>query len=134
MIPSVSNGGIELYLGCGSDSVTLTAKDLVQEMTISSQEIPLAVCSLLLSHRKDFPKSHLARDSNTPNHEGIEEMRDEVQSSLGAQDMDTSAYQVSDLDVVKLYWDKDQLDADAVFRPGIDTLFSLLTFNDFEMG
>ena len=63
-------------------------------------------------------------------------MRDEVLSSVGAQAMDTSGYQVSDVDDVEFYWESDQLDvdADAVFRPGNDASVSLSTFNDFEMG
>ena len=102
-------------------------------MTISSQEIPLAAWSLLLSQRQDFLKNHLARVPTTPNQEGTMEMRDEVFSSVGAHDMDTSGYQVSDLDDVEFYWENDQLDVDAVFRPGIDKPFSPSTFNDFEI-
>ena len=49
MIFSVSNDGIECSLDFGPDSVTLTVNDLVQGMTISSQEFPLAACRLLLS-------------------------------------------------------------------------------------
>ena len=45
--------------------------------------------------------------------------------------MDTSGYQVSpDLDDVEFYWQNDQLDEDAVFRPGIDTPFSPTAFGD----
>ena len=62
------------------------------------------------------------------------EMRDEVLSSVRAQYMDTSGYQVSDLDDVEFYWKNDQLDVDAVFRPSIDTPFFPSTFNGFEMG
>ena len=133
MIFSVSNNGIEWYLDSEPDSVTLTAKDLVQDMTISSQEILLAAWSLLLSHRQDFLINHLAQVSITPNQEGTMEMRDEVLSSVGAQDMDTSGYQVSDLDDAEFHWENDQLDVNAVFRPGIDTSFSPSTFNDYEM-
>ena len=64
-------------------------------------------------------------------------MRDEVLSSVGAQEgLDTNGYQVSagDLDEVELYWENDQLDVDAVFRPVIDTPFSPTTFDDLEMG
>ena len=43
-------------------------------------------------------------------------MRDEVLSSVGAKDMDTRGYQVSDLDDVDFYWEKNQLNVDAVFR------------------
>ena len=51
------------------------------------------------------------------------QMRDKVLSSVGAQIMDTGGYQVSDLDDMDFYWENDQLDEDAVFRPGIDTPF-----------
>ena len=40
-------------------------------------------------------------------------MRDEVLSSVGAEDMDTSGYQVSDVDDVEFYWQNDQLDVEA---------------------
>ena len=55
------------------------------------------------------------------------EMRDEVLSIVGAQERDTSGYQVSEVDDVEFYWENDQLDVDAVFGPGIDILF--LAFN-----
>ena len=62
-------------------------------------------------------------------------MRDEARSSVGAQDMDTSGYQVSaDLDDVELHWENNELDVDAVFRMRIDTSFSPTTFDDLEMG
>ena len=136
MIFSVSIDGIEWSLDFGPDSVTLTVKDLVQEMTRSSHEIPLAAWSLLLSQRQQFLNNHLARVPVTPNQQGTHEMRDEVLSSVGAQEgLDTSGYQVSaDLDDVEFYWEYDQLDVDAVFRPGIDTLFSPTAFDDLEMG
>ena len=57
-------------------------------------------------------------------------MRDELLSSVGAQDMDTSGYQESDLDDVDCYWENDQLNVVTVFRPGMGAPF----FNDFEMG
>ena len=62
------------------------------------------------------------------------ETRDEVLSSVGAQYMDTIGYQMSDLDDIEFHWGNDQLDVDAVFRPGIYTLFSPSTFNDFDTG
>ena len=63
-------------------------------------------------------------------------MRDEVISSVGAQEgLDTSGYQVSaDLDDVEFYWENDQLEVDAVFRPDIATPFSATAFADLEMG
>ena len=61
------------------------------------------------------------------------EMRDEVLSSVGAQDLDTSSYQVSDLEDIEFNWENSQLDMDAVFRPGIDTPFSPTAFDDLSM-
>ena len=58
------------------------------------------------------------------------EMRDEVLASVGAQDLDTSSCQVSDLEDMEFNWENSQLDMDAVFRPGIDTPFSPTTFDD----
>ena len=87
---SVSNDGIEWSLDFGPDSVTVNVKDLVHEMTISSQEIPLAAWSLLLYQRQHFLNNHLARAPVTPNQQGTLEMRDKVLSSVVAQDMDTN--------------------------------------------
>ena len=105
MLFSVSNDGIEWSLDVRPDSVTLTVKDLVHEMTISSQETPLAAWSLLSSQRPQFLNNHLARVPATPNRQRTHEMRDEVLSSVGAQEgLDTSGYQVSaDLDDVEFY-------------------------------
>ena len=69
----------------------------------------------------------------TQNQEGTMEMRDEVLSSKRAQDLDTSSYQVSNLEDVEFNWEKSQVEMDAVFRPGIDTPFSPTTCDDFSM-
>ena len=63
-------------------------------------------------------------------------MRNEVLSSVGAQGgLDTGGYQVSaDLDDVEFYGEIDQLDVDAIFRPGTDTSFSPTVFDDLDMG
>ena len=45
--------------------------------------------------------------------------------------MDTSSYQVSDLEDRQFNWEKSQLDA--VLGPGIDTPFSPTTFDDLSM-
>ena len=71
MIFSTSNDGIQWSLDFGPDSVTLTVKDLVNEMTMSSQEFPLAA-----SERQEFFNNHLAQVPVTPNQEGTHEMRD----------------------------------------------------------
>ena len=62
------------------------------------------------------------------------DMRDKVLSSVGAQDRDTSSYQVSDLEHIEFNWENSQMDMDAVLRPGIDTPFSPRTFDDLLMG
>ena len=62
------------------------------------------------------------------------EMRDEVLSSVGAQDLDTSSYQVSDLEDLEFNRENSQLDMDSMFRPGIDTPFSPTVFDDLLMG
>ena len=103
-------------------------------MTISSKEEPLAAWSLFLSQRHDFLGNHLAQVLVNPNLEGASDMKDEVLSNVGAQNMDTSGHQVSDLDDVEFYWEKDQLDVGAVFRPGIDTPFSPTAFDNLDMG
>ena len=69
-----------------------------------------------------------------PNQEGTMEVRDEVLSSVGAEDLDTSSYQVSDLEDIEFNWENSQLDMDEVFRPGIDTPFSPTVFDDLLMG
>ena len=134
MIFSVSNYGMQWTLDFGPDSVTIAVNDLDQNITISSQEITLAAWQLLLSQRQDFLNNHLARDPITPNQEGTIEMRDEVLSSVGAQDLGTSSYQVSDLEDIEFNWEDSQLDMDAVFRPGIDNPSSPTTFDDLLMG
>ena len=53
---------------------------------------------------------------------------------MGAQDLDTSSYQVSNLKDIEFNWEKLQLDMDAVFRPSIDTPFSPTSFEDLSMG
>ena len=135
MIFSVFTDGIEWSLDFGPVSVTLTVKDLVQEMTISSQKVLPAAWSLLLSQRQQFLNNHLALVSVTPSQQETHELRAEVFSSVRAQEMDTSGYQVSaDLGDVEFYWENDQLDLDAVFRPGIETPFSTTSLDDLKKG
>ena len=134
MIFSVSSDGIQWTLDFGPDSVTIAVNDLDQNTTISSQEIPLAAWQFLLSQRQDFLSNHLEQVPINPNQEGTIEMREEVLSSVGAQDLDTSSYQVSDLEDIEFNWEDSQLDMDSAFRPGIDTDCSPTTFDDLLMG
>ena len=58
---TVSNNGTQWILDFGPDSVVLSVKDLDENLKISSLEIPLATCSLLLSQRQEFLDNHLPR-------------------------------------------------------------------------
>ena len=58
-------------------------------------------------------------------------MREEVLSSVGAQDLDTSSYQLTNLEDRELNWENSELDA--VFRPGIDTPFCPTTFDNLSL-
>ena len=131
MIFSVSNDGIQWTLDFCPDSVTIAVNGLDQKITISSQEILLAAWQLLLSQSQDFLDIHLPRVPITPNQQGTFEMREEVLSSVTAQDMDTSSYQLTDLEDIEFILEKSELDA--VFRPGIDIPFSPTTFDDLSM-
>ena len=133
MIFSVSNDGIQWTLDFAPHSVTFAVIDLVQNITISSQEVSLAAWQLLLYQRQDFLDNHLPRVPTCQNQKGTMEMRDEVLSSVGAQDLDTSSYQVSDLEDMEFTWENSQLDMDAVSTPGIDTPFSPNTYDDLSL-
>ena len=91
MILSGFNDGIQWILNFTPDSVTIAVIDLVQNITINSQEIPLAAWQFLLSQSQDFLDNHLPRVPITQNQEGTIELRDEVLSSVGAQDLDSSS-------------------------------------------
>ena len=43
--------------------------------------------------------------------------------SVGAQDMDTGGFRISDLEDTEFHWEDPDLNMDAVFQPGIDTTF-----------
>ena len=132
MIFSASNDEIQWSLEFGPDSVTAAVNDLVQNKTISSQEITLAAWQLLLCQRQEILNNHLPRVPITPNQHGKIEMREEVLPSVGALDLDTSSYQLTDLVDIEFNWENSQVDS--VFRPGIDTAFSPNTFDELLMG
>ena len=103
-------------------------------MTKASQEVPLAAWSLLLSQRQNFLNNNLARVKTALDQERTIELRDDLLSSVGAQDKDRNGNHMSDLDDAELYWENDQMDVYAVFRPGIETPFPHSTLDDFDMG
>ena len=124
---TVSNNGTQWILDFGPDSVVLSVKDLDENITISSLVIPLAAWSLLLFQRQECLDNHLPRVPIAANQQGTFEMRDEVLSSVGAQDTDTSGYEQSDLEDIEFSWEDPAVDVDSVYRPGKDTPFSPLT-------
>ena len=130
---TVSDNGTQWILDFGPESVVLSVKDINENLTISSLEIPLAAWSLLLSQRQEFFNNHLRRVPITPNQQGTFEMREEVLSSVGAQDTDTRGYELSDLEDIEFSWEDPAVDMDSVYRPGIDTPFSPSIFDDFQM-
>ena len=130
MILLVSNEGIQWTFDFGPDSLTIAVNILNQKIPINSQEVPPVAWQLLLSQRQYFLDNHLPRVPFTENQEGTMEMREEVLSSVGAHDLSTSSYQVSNLEDIQFNRENSQLDLDAVFRPGIDTPFSLTTFDE----
>ena len=87
-----------------------------------------------MSQRQDLLDNNLPRVPITENQEGTMEVTDEVLSSVGAQGLDTSSDQVSDLEDIEFNWGISQLDIDAVFKPGIDTPFSPTIFDDLLIG
>ena len=60
-------------------------------------------------------------------------MREEVLSSVGAQDTDTCGYELSELEDIEFSWEDPAVDMDSVYRPGIDTPFSPSFFDNFQM-
>ena len=86
-----------------------------------------------MSQRQEFSNNHLPRVPITPNQEGTMELREELLSSVWAQNLDISSYQVSDLEDIEFNWENDQLDLDADFRPSIDTPYSPTTFDDLPL-
>ena len=130
---TVSNNETQWILDFGPDSVVLSVKDLDENFTISSREIPLAAWSLLLSQRQEFLNNHLPRAPITPNQQGTFETREEALSSVGAQDTDTRRYELSDLEDIDFSWEDPAVDLDSVYRPGIDTPVSPFIVGDLQM-
>ena len=130
---TVSNNGTQWILDFGPDSVVVSVRDLDEKLTISSLEVPLAAWSLLLSQRQEFSDNHLPRAPITPKQQGTFEMREGVLSSVGAQDTDTSGYELSELEDMEFSWEDPAVDMDSVYRPGIDTPFSPSILDYFQM-
>ena len=130
---TVSNNGTQWILDFGPDSVVLPVKDLDENLSISSLEIPLAAWSWLLSQRQDFLDSHLPLIPITSNQQGTFETREKVLSSIGRQDTDTRGYELSDLEDIEFSWEDPAVDMDSVYQPVIASPFSPSIFNKFQM-
>ena len=133
MIIAVFNQRLQWSLDFGPDSVIMTVKNLVQEMTRSSQENPLPAWNFLLLHKQVFLDSYLAQTPISPKQQGTFEMKEEVLANAGAQNMDNSRSELSDLKDIEFFWETHQMGLDAPVRPGIDTHFSPTAFNDIKM-
>ena len=53
------------------------------------------------------------------------EMRYKILSRVGAQNMETRGYQVSNLEDIEFHWDDPHLNMDTAFQSDIDTSFPL---------
>ena len=79
MIFSVSSDGIQWTLDFGPDSVTIAVNDLDQNITISSQEIPIAAWQLLLAQRQDLQSSSASSNNSQPGGNNGDERRSTLQ-------------------------------------------------------
>ena len=52
-------------------------------------------------------------------------MREDLLSSVRAQDTDTKGCELSDLEDIEFSWEDPEVDMDSVYRPGIDTPFPI---------
>ena len=70
----------------------------------------------------------------TPTQQVTHAIRDEVFSTVGAQEMNTSGYQLSDVEDIEGHWEDLDLNMYAVFRLGMNNPFSHSTCKVFEIG
>ena len=84
----------------------------------------LLASSLLFSWKQDLLNNLLVQVPVNPNHQWNMQVQDEVFSSVAKQDIDTSGYQLSDLEVIHFPWEDSDVNVDVVLQSGIDTLFS----------
>ena len=92
------------------ESVRRNVTDLVQKMSTSLLEIPLTAWNLQLQHRQDFLNDSLATYLKNETQRGTTEMKDEVFSSVGTQEMNTCGYHKSDMEDIVLHWESSWLD------------------------
>ena len=83
-------------------------------MTKDTREIPQPGWNLFLSQRQKNFEQPFGPNPN-PSKQRTVEMREEVPASAGAQDMDTSGYELSDLEDIELFCENLQVELDAAF-------------------
>ena len=132
MYYSVSSNGTLWTLDFSPDSVTIIVKDIVQDLTIASLELPIAAFNSSINQRQQFLDIHLARVPITPNQQGTWEMQDEVRASVVDHDV-SSNFVPSYLDDVQFHWENQNTDIDAVYRPGTETPFPPSLFENFSV-
>ena len=84
-------------LGFGPDSVILTVKDIVHEMEKGSEKNSFAISERAFVSKIRIMGQSLGPYLNLSNQQGTFEMSEEVFASAGAQEMDTSGFELSDL-------------------------------------
>ena len=99
----------------GHDSVVLSVKYLDENHTISSLEFRWQLGPCCCSKDKKIWTINLARVLITPNEQATFEMREEVLSSVGAQDTDTRGCELSDLEDIEFRWEDPAVDMDNVY-------------------
>ena len=79
-------------------------------------------------------QNELARFPLTHKQQGKLRRRDEKLSSIGAQEMETGGYQVSDLEEFRCHWEDLDFSMKTNLRRGVDTTCSPSTINDVHIG
>ena len=82
-----SNEGTQWFLAFGPDSVFLTVKDIVEDSVMSSQESLLPTWKVLVSQREDLLVNRSVQIPMSPNQRKTFEMREEVPTGAGAQQL-----------------------------------------------
>ena len=81
-----------------------------------------------------FLNNHLARVLNNPKQQEKQKKREKILSRAVAQDVVTSACDVSDLVDVELSWKNPEFEVYAVFWPGIENPIPPRLFGSFQIG
>ena len=80
------------------------------------KKLSWAAWNLMLSQRHNFLNHHRARNPITLNQQGTMDTRAALLSSVGAQDIHPSGYQVSHLEAIGFHWEDLDLKMDALDR------------------